>query len=183
MITLTRPLILSLLRLVTGVIEGVAKLIFIVIDKLHLKFLAFYLLVGLIVWLAGGMPRGGWFIVAYFVGLALTAIYWLYRFFTAPLRFLKRKKKPSASGSEVQIVPQTTAEAGENPRLETVVPSPVPEPAPKIASPIRPRYYRVRQNPKYVMAEYPDRYELFYERSAGDWQYVRTDYKNYGENQ
>lgn len=182
MITLTRPLILSLLRLVTGVIEGVAKLIFIVIDKLHLKFLAFYLLVGLIVWLAGGMPKGGWFIVAYFIGLALTVIYWLYRFFTAPLRFLKRKKKPSASGSEVQIVPQTTEDVVAQPIAQyqpTIDVSASPEPA----QPIRPRYFRVRQNPKYVMAEYPDRYELFYERTAGDWQYVRTDYKNYGENE
>lgn len=182
MITLTRPLILSLLRLVTGVIEGVAKLIFIVIDKLHLKFLAFYLLVGLIVWLAGGMPKGGWFIIAYFIGLALIVIYWFYRFFTAPLRYLKRKKKPSASGSEVQIVPLSTEGAGQSPVVEQQ-PSPdvCPDSAP--VSPVRPRYFRVRQNPKYVMAEYPDRYELFYERKAGDWQYVRTDYKNYGENE
>ena len=40
----------------------------------------------------------------------------------------------------------------------------------------RPKYYRVRQNPKYVMAEFSDRYELYLETS-GSLQYIRTDYK------
>jgi hypothetical protein len=40
-----------------------------------------------------------------------------------------------------------------------------------------PRYYRVAQNPKYVMAEYSDRVELFYDSPRG-LKYVRTDYKN-----
>ncbi len=41
----------------------------------------------------------------------------------------------------------------------------------------RPRYYRVRQNPAYVMAEFSDRVEL-YREEGGRLQYVRTDYKN-----
>lgn len=39
-----------------------------------------------------------------------------------------------------------------------------------------PRYFRVAQNPKYVMAEYSDRVELFYDSPRG-LKYVRTDYK------
>ncbi len=46
-------------------------------------------------------------------------------------------------------------------------------PAPKET----PRYYRVAQNPHYVMAEYSDRVVLFYETKEG-LQYVRTDDKD-----
>lgn len=42
--------------------------------------------------------------------------------------------------------------------------------------PEKPKYYRVRQNPKYVMAEFADRYELYLETN-GSLQYIRTDYK------
>ena len=39
-----------------------------------------------------------------------------------------------------------------------------------------PRYYRVKQNPNMVMAEYNDRYEL-YDVSNGMMVKIRTDYK------
>ena len=40
----------------------------------------------------------------------------------------------------------------------------------------KPKYYRVKQNPQYVMAEYSDRYELYYRTESG-LKKVRTDYK------
>ena len=39
-----------------------------------------------------------------------------------------------------------------------------------------PKSYRVEQNSNYVMVEYADRYELFYEKD-GLHKYIRTDYK------
>ena len=36
----------------------------------------------------------------------------------------------------------------------------------------KPVYFRVAQNPKYVMAEYPDRYELYYDND-GELQFVK----------
>jgi hypothetical protein len=39
-----------------------------------------------------------------------------------------------------------------------------------------PRYFRVKQNPDYVMAEYADRYELFLITDGG-LKKIRTDYK------
>ncbi len=39
-----------------------------------------------------------------------------------------------------------------------------------------PKYFRVKQNPNYVMAEYEDRYEL-YKLSEKGMERVRTDYK------
>lgn len=45
----------------------------------------------------------------------------------------------------------------------------------------RPRYYRVKQNPSYVMAEYSDRYEL-YKLVNGKLVKIRTDYKTKGDN-
>lgn len=41
----------------------------------------------------------------------------------------------------------------------------------------KPKYYRVAQNPNYVMAEYSDRYELYY-KSVNGLTKIRTDYKN-----
>ena len=40
-----------------------------------------------------------------------------------------------------------------------------------------PTYYRVTQNPDYVMAEYSDRYELFYD-DGGKLKYIKTTFKN-----
>lgn len=45
---------------------------------------------------------------------------------------------------------------------------------------VYPKYYSVRQNRDYVMAEYEDRYELFVKRDGG-LQKVRTDYKKQRE--
>lgn len=43
-----------------------------------------------------------------------------------------------------------------------------------------PKYFRVKQNPDYVMAEFSDRYEL-YRVADGGLQKIRTDYKSNGE--
>ena len=40
----------------------------------------------------------------------------------------------------------------------------------------KPTYFRVKQSPDYVMAEYSDRYEL-YKKSEVGLKHVRTDYK------
>lgn len=40
----------------------------------------------------------------------------------------------------------------------------------------KPRYFRVKQNPNYIMAEYSNRYELYLQTERG-LQKVRTDYK------
>ena len=45
-----------------------------------------------------------------------------------------------------------------------------------VREPERPKYYRVRKNPAYIMAEYGDRVELYKEEN-GTLIYVRTDYK------
>lgn len=59
--------------------------------------------------------------------------------------------------------------------VETAPAEEKPAPAEEIA-PQRPTYFRVRQNPEYVMAEYPDKYELYRDTGKG-LEYVRTDYK------
>ena len=43
-----------------------------------------------------------------------------------------------------------------------------------------PVYYRVMQNPRYVMAEYPDRYELYFDNN-GDLELVKVNLRNNGE--
>ncbi len=41
----------------------------------------------------------------------------------------------------------------------------------------KPKYYKVAQNPNYIMAEYPDRYEL-YKKTPNGLVKVRTDFIN-----
>ena len=59
-------------------------------------------------------------------------------------------------------------------RNKTVV---LPDEISRTGSAEIPVYYRVAQNPKYIMAEYKDRYELYYE-DDGDINFVKTTLKN-----
>ena len=74
---------------------------------------------------------------------------------------------PVYSAPTQQYAPMPAKERFE-PRTEALPPPEAP-----------PVYYRVAQNPKYVMAEYVDRVELYYETPRG-LKYVRTDYKTRG---
>lgn len=40
----------------------------------------------------------------------------------------------------------------------------------------KPKYYKVAQNPNYIMAEYPDRYELYY-NDNGELKFVKMNLK------
>jgi predicted membrane protein len=75
------------------------------------------------------------------------------------------------------------AEKAEKPEREEPVQINVPVPEKnsfssntdkQIAYPV---YYNVSQNANYVMAEYADRYKLYY-RTKNGLKYIRTDYKN-----
>ncbi len=74
---------------------------------------------------------------------------------------------PVYTAPAAQYAPMAAKEQFE-PRTEALPPPEAP-----------PVYYRVAQNPKYVMAEYSDRVELYYETPRG-LKYVRTDYKTRG---
>jgi len=53
----------------------------------------------------------------------------------------------------------------------------LPDELTRTASQDAPVYYRVAQNPKYVMAEYKDRYELYYD-DDGEYTFVKSTLKN-----
>lgn len=53
-------------------------------------------------------------------------------------------------------------------------------PEPPVRTVKYPQYYEVEGHADYMFAEYEDRYELF-RREASGWSYVRTDYKDGGE--
>jgi len=86
----------------------------------------------------------------------------------------------------VATVYKITVGGGKKPdkkeRTAEIVQPPIELPASEAATE-KPRYYRVKQNPKYVMAEFNDRYELYLESETG-LTHIRTDYKgaHYGRN-
>ncbi len=85
----------------------------------------------------------------------------------------RRKDKPS---EEEEALPQKRKKSSPPPQAveeETVI----KQAELKISTATEPLYYRVAQNPKYVMAEYPDRYELYYD-DGGKLKFVKVNIKN-----
>jgi hypothetical protein len=54
----------------------------------------------------------------------------------------------------------------------------LPQRSAKILAEVQPRVFRVKQNPKYIMYEYPDKVELYEETKRGR-KYIRTDKRRF----
>ena len=87
--------------------------------------------------------------------------------------FKKSKKlEDKAERGNVQTV-RVKSENAEIPETKEEI----EKPEPTVIQNDQPKYYKVAQNPNYIMAEYPDRYELF-KKTANGLVKVRTDLKN-----
>lgn len=151
-----RPLILGI---VWTVIKTVFKIIYKLLSFLNLQPTLFVALVGLVLLLTGLLKNS---VVLTFLCVALM-------FSVAYAVIVSIKKLLGMGGDKpkkskgVQIINETSSENAES--VER-----------KDSRPSYPKYYRVKQNAAYVMAEYGDRYELYLKTKNG-LQKVRTDYK------
>ena len=120
--------------------------------------------------------------VLYFTGVFATYPVILYLFegclifaliyaIVATIRKLLGIDKKVKKSKGAQIISGGTSE-GEKSRQE---PEPTNQPNEKYVQKV-PRYFRVKENPDYLMAEYDDRYELYLIKD-GNLRKIRTDYK------
>ena len=156
-----------------------------ILSFLNLQFALLVLVVGLVLYMCGVFEGGGIPLLIFcllFIGSLLAAV-----IITITKIFTAGKDKKKDKENSVQILSQeddddeqpkdeqTTAESGDN---QEVLPQ---QPLSNCSGgqEDKPRYYKVKQNPNYVMAEYSDRYELFLITPQG-MKKIRTDYKQRG---
>ena len=150
--------------LITGVIAKIIKtalkVTFTFLKVLKLRLVAILALLGIGLHLFGAFDSNSTLEIFYIVALVVSILASLWANLT---RFKKKDKKEKKA---VQIV---SAEVEKEQEEFT-------ESEPNEPQTVYPKYYNVKQNPAYVMAEYEDKFVL-YLKSNGGLVKIRTDYK------
>ncbi len=186
-------------RLIFGIIKKIIVVFFTVIYKIlalfNLQFTLLLLLVGLILFLTGAFENDV-VLVIFYVLIVFSIVLAIIATIKKILGIGKKTKK--SKGAQIIDTDETkqeeTAEQTEQPVVaeQVVVPQQVQnvqsqvkpvqvqpvKPSVSVAPAVeKPVYYRVKQNPNYVMAEYTDRYELYKKTESGLVK-VRVDKKH-----
>ncbi len=194
MITVKNRLIFGLIK---KIIVTVFKAIFAVLNFLHLHLALIILVTGIILYLTGVLTNNYAVKVVFFLTLSGSVFYAI----VATVYKLLGLGKPKKRG-KVQVLKVESPEVEDDEQPQVVQEQKVYQPSAYnnpyvnqggfasppaqfgqgyLNQPQMPQsnfigYFRVKQNPNYVMAEYTDRYELFVMSSDG-LKKVRTDYK------
>lgn len=186
-------------RLIFGIIKKiiVAVLTFVykVLSLFNLQMTALVLLVGLVLFVTGVFERSAAALIIFCFALVLSVLGAVWFTVKRLLGFSGGKKRKGveiikSKGVKTDDIPPAA------PAPERAQPAYAEEDAPRQVSeadtvqaapadstksiPAYPRYFAVRQNKDYIMAEYADRYELYLKDRYG-LKKIRIDYKN-GEN-
>ena len=121
----------------------------------------FFALLGVVLYIVGAFENS-LVLTLFYVAIIVSIVYAVC---ATILKLLGLDKKIFKSKG-VQIMGEETA-----PKTEEV-----PDDVEKTSIEEYPKYFRVKQNPNYVMAEFEDRYEL-YMKTADGLKKIRTDYK------
>lgn len=165
-------------RLFFGIIKNVIGAVFGVLYKLlaafNLQFTLLLLLLGAVLFLTGSFENNKLFLTIYQVVLVLSAVHAIIKTIKRLLGIEKKVKRSKGA----QILERTANESQESEKaVDQSAQSSVGESQPSTTQASeKPVYFRVRQNPEYVMAEYSNRYELF-RIIDGQMKKIRTDYK------
>lgn len=157
-------------RLILGAIKKiimwVLKALYKIIALLNLQLPLLVALIGVVLYLVGVFDQGGAPLAVFGICMVLSVVIAVFGLIKKLLGLGGKVKK----GKGMQIV-------NDNVQPQPIVyAQPTQYQAPQPEQNGSPKYYRVKQNPNYVMAEFPDRYEL-YRLSGGEMIKVRTDYK------
>ena len=167
--------------LIWGIIEGImrflAKTVYVVFSLLHLGPLFVYSVIGGIVHLIWNVfEKGTWAFTAYHIVGAILIAYAVVAT-VCSLLGIGRSKKKDKRASNVNIVEREDVK--DEPAEDFAEKPEKPQKKKRIKEKeekVYPVYSVVKQNPSYFMAEYEDRYELYYKTTDG-YRHVRTDYK------
>lgn len=158
-------------NLIRGIISKILKTVFGIIYKIlsvfNLQFTLFVLILGVILYVLGVFENTVYLSV--FLGvLALSVVYAILATLKKAFGFnLKdEKSKPKRTHETVEQVQMADENQESNYYREEE----------KEEAVTYPKYYAVKQNSNYIMAEYQDRYELYLKSSSG-LKKVRVDYK------
>lgn len=165
-------MILLKTRLVFGMVKKaistVFKFVYKIIKAFNLHLTLFVLLLGLVLAIVGAIPKGSVGLIVFYVAVALSVMY-------AVVKTVKNVFGIGKKNKRVKIVNQPSPEKAEKTEVPSVKDD--GESLEKTVKPVeQPKYYAVKNNPSYVMAEYSDKYELFLKTKDG-LKKVRTDYK------
>lgn len=137
-----------------------------ILSVLNLQLTLFVLLIGAVLFLTGTLNKNPTVLLIFQIILICSVVYAI---ISTLKRMLGIKKKPKKSkGAQILTtdgennVNVADIENGSERQIQVEQDAPT--------------YFRVKQNPEYVMAEYKDRYELFRITKDG-LKRVRTDYK------
>lgn len=177
-----RLLISAIAKAISGIIVAVVKLVYGILRAFNLQWAFLIAIIGGILYLTGSMQANESLKIILYVLFGLSVVS---AFLLSGKKITKKDKKEKkvkenkdksnakAEDSETETVKseqslsqgQTVQQGYTAPTMET-----------PIILPEQPRYYAVKQNPNYVMAEFSDRYEL-YKKTPQGLARVRTDYK------
>lgn len=158
-------------RLIIGIVSKIIKTIFGLVYRIlgvfNLQATVFVLIVGAILFLTGVLKDS--VLVIFYVVLVLSIVYAIF----ATVRKLLGLGGHVLKSKGVQIIKEDAAvrEVAEKPRTDYGEEKVSPH-----EESLVPKYFKVRQNPNYVMAEYPDKYELYLKTPQG-LKKIRTDFK------
>lgn len=184
------------------IIKNVFSAIYKVLSVFNLQFALLVLIVGVILYFCGVFEGGGIplliFCMLFICSILAAVIITIKKIFTSgkeknkgsTLQIVKQPENQTAQIPTTQSFPQqqTTdrqpayfydqwqTPANQTQQTYTQNQTFAPTPQPNTTFIEQPRYFKVKQNPNYVMAEYSDRYELFLITPQG-LKKVRVDQK------
>jgi Na+(H+)/acetate symporter ActP len=167
-------------RLIFGLVGKAIKLVLKTVYKFlsffNLHITAFLVVVGGILFFTGVLTSHRAILLLFYVLVIGSVIYSLY---ANVKKFLGLGKKVNKKQG-VQIVERDTKEPEDQPvQSSSVQPAPAVnvQPTATVVNPNVPiRYFAVKDNPSVVVAEYDNRYVLYY-KSPNGFKYIRTDLK------
>ncbi len=159
-------------RLVWGIIKNTIKAIFSVLYQiialLNLQVPVLILLIGVIMFFTGVFENNAVVLTIFYVLLAISIVSAIVMTIKKILGIDSRVKK--SKGAQIIRTENQTYQDERNYQAQTVQ---VEQESYKKESPT---YYKVKQNPNFIMAEYSDRY-ILYKRTEDGLKKIRTDYK------
>ena len=170
-------------RLIFGAIKkiivGFFSLVYKILALFNLQFTLLIALIGVVLYFTGTLTGDGPIPIIFNVVLIASIVYAIFATIRKLLGLNKKVKK--SKGMQIVEAGQTAKESmgvgSSNVASQYNDAGQVVEPQQIIVeNQDKPRYYRVKQNPQYIMAEYHDRVEL-YKISGTKLIKVRTDYK------
>lgn len=156
--------------MVRKLIKKIFAIIYKVIAFLNLQPALMVVLVGGVLYFTGVYDRVETLKIILQVAFIFSAIYAIV---VTACNLLGLGKKRIKRSKGAQIVSEVHSEEQPVATVQSVQQTPVKE----VSAPV---YYKVKQNPNYIMAEYADRYELYLNQN-GKLVKIRTDIKVNGE--